>query len=296
MRRLYLTTLFVLLLTACGPGEEEKALPAPTGPLAHSERVLSFDGVPIAYTVAGEGQGALLFIHGWACDRYYWASQLYDFAETHTVATVDLAGHGDSGSDRADWTLESLARDVQAVVDHLDLHSVILVGHSMGGPVALEAARLMPDRVVGVIGVDTLQDVGADYGDEWDRIFASYEADFAGTCAEFVKGMFYEDADTGLVTEITEDMCEISPEVGMALLRAYAGHDLSGSLSSVEAPVRAINSPMWPTNVESNRQYDPDFEVLIIEGSGHFPMREKREEFDRLLEQVIEEITSGETL
>ena len=296
MRKLYVATLLVSMLVACGPGEEKTALPAPTGPLAHSEHVRSFDGVPIAYTVAGGGQGALLFIHGWACDRYYWASQLYDFAETHTVVTVDLAGHGDSGSDRVDWTLTSLARDVQAVVDHLDLHSVILVGHSMGGPVALEAARLMPGRVVGVVGVDTLHDVAIDYEDEWERIFAKYESDFSGTCVEFVKEMFYEDADAGLVAEITEDMCQVSPEVGMALLRAYADHDLPGSLASVDAPVHSINGPMWPTNVEGNRQYDPDFEVLIIEGSGHFPMREKREEFDRLLEQVIEEITSGETL
>ena len=296
MRRLTVVALFVLMLVACGRGEEKTALPAPTGPIAHSERVPSFDGVPIAYTVAGDGPGALLFIHGWACDRYYWASQLYDFADTHTTVTVDLAGHGDSGADREEWTILSLARDVQAVVDHLDLRSVILVGHSMGGPVALEAARLMPDRVVGVIGVDTLHDVGADSGDAWERIFARYEAGFSGTCTEFVKGMFLEETDAGLVTEITDDMCDISPEVGLALLRAYSVYDLSGSLADVEVPVRSINSPMWPTNVEGNRRYDPDFDVMIIEGSGHFPMREKRAEFDLLLEQVIEEFTSGNTI
>ena len=295
MRRLSVAALLMLVLAACGPAEDERDLPAPTGPLAHSERVRSFDGVPIAYTVAGEAEGALLFIHGWAGDRYYWASQLYDFADTHKVVTVDLAGHGDSGSDRAEWTIESLARDVQAVVDHLDLTSVVLVGHSMGGPVALEAARLMPDRVVGVVGVDTFHDVGYDYGDDWEEFLVAYETDFADTCTEFVEQMFLEGADAGLVTEITADMCDISPEIGIALLRAFPGYDLPGSLAAVEVPVRSINSPLWPTDVEGNRKYDPDFDVLIIEGSGHFPMREKREEFDRLLEQVIEEITSGVT-
>jgi pimeloyl-ACP methyl ester carboxylesterase len=286
----------MLILTACGPAGDQEELPAPTGPLAHSERVSSFDGVPIAYTVVGEGDGALLFIHGWACHRYYWASQLYDFADTHKVVAVDLAGHGDSGSDRAEWTLPSLARDVQAVVDHLDLTSVILVGHSMGGPVALEAARLMPERVVGVVGVDTLHDVAYEFGDDWEQILVAYEADFAGTCTEFVGGMFLEGADTGLVTEITDDMCDISPQIGVALLRAFPAFDFSAALAGVEVPVWSINGPKWPTNVESNRNYDPDFDVLIIEGSGHFPMREKREEFDRLLEQVIEEITSGVTI
>ena len=81
--------------------------------------------------------------------------------------------------------------------------------------------------------------------------------------------MFMEDADAGLVTDITDDMCAISPEVGLALLRAYSVHDLYGSLADVEAPVRSINGPMWPTNVEGNRRYDPDFDVMIIEGSEH---------------------------
>jgi pimeloyl-ACP methyl ester carboxylesterase len=296
MRRIYLAASVLLLLVACGPTEEEKNPPAPTGASAHSERVPSFDGTPIAYTVAGDGEGAVLFIHGWACDRYYWSSQIYDFAETHKVVAVDLAGHGESGNDRAEWSIQSLARDVQAVVDHLDLSSVILVGHSMGGPVALEAARLMPDRVVGVVGVDTFHDVGQDFGEEWERILGAYQSDFSGTCTPFVGQMFTDDADPGFVAEITTDMCDISPELGVALLRALSEYDVAASLAAVEVPVRSINSSMWPTNLEGNRIYDPDFDVLIIEGSGHFPMLERRLEFDRLLEQLIEEVTAGDTI
>jgi pimeloyl-ACP methyl ester carboxylesterase len=295
MRRASTALLFLLLIAGCGPADDDEAMPAPTGPAAYSERVRSADGVPIAYTVAGDGDGALLFIHGWACDRYYWASQLYDFADTHKVVVVDLAGHGDSGSDRTDWSIESMAQDVRAVIDHLALESVILVGHSMGGPVAVETARTMPERVVGVIGVDTFHDVGYEAGEEWDQFLLAYENDFSGTCDEFVRGMFLDDADHGLVDEISADMCVISPEIGIALLRAYATYDLSTAIATLGVPVRAINSPKWPTDIEGNRRFDPDFDVLIIEGSGHFPMREDREAFDLLLDRVIEEITSGAT-
>jgi len=80
------------------------------------------------------------------------------FAADYKVVTLDQAGHGESGKDRKAWTVESLAGDVESVVKDLGLKRVILVGHSMGGPVALLAAKRMPGTVVAVIGIDTLQD------------------------------------------------------------------------------------------------------------------------------------------
>src|SRR5204862_3181347 len=91
-------------------------------------------------------------------DRDYWKAQAEAFAKDYRIVALDQAGHGESGKDRKAWTLDSLAGDVQAVVKALDLKRVILVGHSMGGPVALAAAKKMPKVVVAVIGVDTLQD------------------------------------------------------------------------------------------------------------------------------------------
>jgi pimeloyl-ACP methyl ester carboxylesterase len=115
------------------------------------------DAVRIACEVSGRGDTALIFLHGWCGDREYWKHQVDSFAADYQVVAIDQAGHGESGKDREHWSVSSLAGDVTTVVDALNLKRVILVGHSMGGPVSLMAAQRMPGKVVGVIGVDTLQ-------------------------------------------------------------------------------------------------------------------------------------------
>jgi pimeloyl-ACP methyl ester carboxylesterase len=94
--------------------------------------VPSVDGVTIAYEVAGQGTPALVFVHGWSCDRSYWAGQLEAFSRDFTVVAPDLGGHGESGLDRKAWTIKSFGGDVATVVERLDLKQVILIGHSMG--------------------------------------------------------------------------------------------------------------------------------------------------------------------
>jgi pimeloyl-ACP methyl ester carboxylesterase len=140
------------------------------------------DGVAVAYDVRGQGDMALVFIHGWACDRSFWREQLDVFAEDYRVVALDLGGHGESGADREAWSMTTLGGDVQAVVENLNLERVVLVGHSMGGVVALEAARLMPQRVVGIVGVDTLHDAEVEYSPELAReAVALFRADFRET-------------------------------------------------------------------------------------------------------------------
>src|SRR5688572_6013186 len=76
-----------------------------------SKTVESFDGVPISYEVHGNGSPALVFVHGWSCDPTYWAAQVEPFAANYKVVTIDLAGHGESGTQRSDWTMESFGED-----------------------------------------------------------------------------------------------------------------------------------------------------------------------------------------
>ena len=96
------------------------------------DHVLSSDNVPIYYEVQGDGEPALVFIHGWCCDRSYWREQMGEFAQQYKVVTVDLAGHGESGLDRKAWTMSAFGEDVVAVVESLGLDKVVLIGHSMG--------------------------------------------------------------------------------------------------------------------------------------------------------------------
>ena len=152
----------LVVLPACTRRTPEPSKPAPQVTLAEGmERsVPSADGVAIRYRVLGKGDPALIFIHGWSGDSTYWDAQLDAFSKHYTVVTLDLAGHGDSGTARAEWTMDAFGDDVVAVAQQIPNRQLVLVGHSMGGPVALEAARRLKDRVIGIVGVDTFGNIG----------------------------------------------------------------------------------------------------------------------------------------
>ena len=278
---------FLIAFTVACSGavdNSDKSATLATGPRA----VAAPDEVSIAYTVSGGGSPALVFIHGWMGDQTFWSAQVGAFESENTVVTIDLPGHGQSGMERDGWTLTAFGADVQTVVEYLDLTEVVLIGHSMGGPVALEAARLMPERAIGVIAVDSLQDADAKYDPEQMKgRLAAFESDFVGTCVQFSTSMFLEGSDPALVERVTSDMCDGSPEIAIALLREFFGYEMGPALAAVGVPVRFLNADMWPTNIEINRTYQPNFDGLVMEGAGHFLMLEEPDSFNKLLKQII---------
>ena len=298
MRVLALVVLMVLV-TGCrstagrspadaGPGAVRSSAAPPGGPMVGT--VPSADGVVIHYHVEGAGSPAVVLIHGWACDASIWDGQVRELSPRYTVVTIDLAGHGRSGRDRATWSVAAFADDVRAVIEKLQLKRVVLVGHSMSGYVILEVARLLPDRVAALVPVDTMQDVEWKPGEGFDAWMESMRADFVSSTRTFVKEMFPETADPVLVERMASRMSSMPPEIGVAVLRAIFAYDKATALSRVKQPIRAINSDKFPTRVDVNRRYAPQFEAVFVPGTGHFPMLENPDEFNRLLEQAIEDL------
>jgi pimeloyl-ACP methyl ester carboxylesterase len=157
----------------------------------------------------------------------------------------------------------------------------------MGGRVGLEAARQLPNRVIGVIGVDTLQDADEELDPEMvGALLAGFETDFAATCDGFVRSMFGDQASEVLIDEVAADMCSGPAGIGAALIRDYVAYDLAAALQLADVPIRAVNADKWPTNVTANRKY-ADFDAVILEGYGHFLMQEAPDELnDALIEAV----------
>lgn len=268
---------------------------------AESATVAAADGVPIVYEVRGEaeaGEPALVFVHCWACDRTYWRGQLDAFAADYRVVALDLAGHGESGAGRERWTIAGLGGDVQAVVEALGLERVILIGHSMGGPVSLEAARRMPGRVIGVVAVDTLHDADLDFPEaQMDQMIAAFEADFAATVEVFVRAMYREGAEPATVDWTVRKAQAADPEAALALMRDFRNLDLPAMFSAAAVPIRAINAaPEVPgqmaTAVETNRKY-ADFDAVLVPGVGHFLQLERPAELNAQLREVVEALAAA---
>jgi pimeloyl-ACP methyl ester carboxylesterase len=293
LRNTLLLLFAAVLLTSCTPtgsvDHESVASPEVAAqPDIGPGTVTSADGVEIAYTVHHIGDPNLVLIHGWMCDQSYWAEQVPVLAEAaFGVVTVDLAGHGDSGSDRQAWTTASLGVDVKAVLEQLQLERVILVGHSMGGRVALEVARLLPGRVIGIIGVDTLQNADAKLDpDQAEAMLAGFANDFVAACDGFVRSMFGATADTVMIDKIAADMCAGPGLVGTALLRDYVAYDTAAAMQAVGVPVHCVNTDKWPTDAAANQKYC-DFNVTIIPGVGHFLMQEAPDQLSTALIETV---------
>jgi pimeloyl-ACP methyl ester carboxylesterase len=251
-------------------------------------RVRSADGVEIAYRDQGVGPVAIVFIHGGLADRSFWAPQFSGLAGGYRLVALDLAGHGASGRNRKGWTIAAWAADVRAVADALRLDRVVLVGNSLGGPVALEAAALLKGRALGVIGVDTLHDATQVIppADAHARAEA-FRKDFAGACHGMVEALFHPGTQAELRAWAEKRMCAGPPEVAVGMMEGFGGYDMAKAFRNAGVPIRAINGDLWPTRVEINRTVTPDFQAVIMKGAGHYPMLERPAEFNRLLLETV---------
>jgi pimeloyl-ACP methyl ester carboxylesterase len=295
-------------LLAGGCGRHEKTPPpAPTPPPAAVDQgnpidgtpriVVAADGVHVQYRVYGGGEPAIVFIHGWSCDSNYWRAQIPELKKKYTVVTVDLAGHGGTDGNRNEWTMARFGQDVAAAVGAVPNEKLILVGHSMGGPVAIEAARLLKSRVVGIIGVDTFKSIGAPRPSkaQVDAIMKKFEADFIGQTRSIVTTHFFAaGANEDLKRKIAYDMSLASPRTAIPSMRAVMEYDFTAPLKEISVPIVAINSNLGePVNEARIRKVLPKFRQVTFEGAGHFLMMEDPARFNPALESEIEGMLLG---
>jgi pimeloyl-ACP methyl ester carboxylesterase len=254
--------------------------------------VPSRDGTPISYEVSGAGEPTLVFVHGWSCDARYWREQVPVFSGKHRVVVLDLAGHGHSGLGRAKYGMAAFGEDVRAAVEASGGSRFILIGHSMGGSVIAEAARLMPGRVVGLIGVDTLENV--EYPMTREKLggmIAPLEKDFRAGCRGFVEQMIYPRTDPRLRDWILSDMSAAPPAVALSAMREMMDQYVTGEAARIfeglPVPVVVVNGDLWPVGYEANRRHMASFDAIVLKEADHFLMLDRPEEFNRALEKAI---------
>ena len=255
---------------------------------------VSSDGVSIAYEDHGSGSPAVVLVHGWSCDRTYWQDQIAALSSSNRVVAVDLGGHGESGVNRDDWTIESFGRDVAAVANALGLDEMVLVGHSMGGDVVVEAARNLPGRVNGLVWIDTYKQLGSPRtAEEVAEIVAPFRADFVTTTTNLVSGMFSPTADSALVARVAADMASAPPEIAAEALESSFtyGRQVTTPVQELNVPIVAINPADPPSDVESLERYGVD--LVLVPDVGHFIMLEDPERFTAVLRDVMSKFPQG---
>lgn len=298
-----LAILAALAISACSKNTTPSATttpapaPAPVQTQAAEgspELATEADGVHIEYRVVGKGDPAIVLIHGWATDANYWNAQIAPLQARYTVVTIDLAGHGGSTKSRTDWSMEKYGEDVTSVLQRIPNQKLILVGHSMGGTVALEAAHTLGNRLLGIIVVDALKSVGLPPlpPAEIQKRIAPFRTDFIGAVRKYVtEELFEKGADPLFVQKVAYDMSLEPPEVAVPSLEALLGMDFKTLLPDIKVPVFAINSDLGPTDEARIRKSLPTFKADVIPHTSHFLMMEFPEKFNPILLRDIEKLT-----
>lgn len=246
-------------------------------------------------------QATVVFIHGWCGNRSQWRSHMEKLAADSVVLSVDLLGHGlkspgDAGFQaREEWTIPRYGQDVAGVIEAEDLRDVILVGHAMGGQVALEVALRIPDRIAGIIGVESLHELNVDPkepldSDGTEEYLAAFENNFSKAFAEFISSLAHPDTPPAVLASIMEDAEQCSPSVATKLMKHFQTRDLKRIARDIECPVRCINSELIKTDVEGNRTLLTGFDAKAMSDVGFWPHVERPESFQTELLIQIKEI------
>jgi len=250
------------------------------------------DGTPIRYNAAGKGDPALVFVHCGGCNRGFWDGPMAYFAAKHRVVALDLAGYGQSGRGRNDWTMAAFGQDVVSVVEALGLKRVVLIGHSLGGPAVLEAARRMPGRVAGLVLVDSWVDFEARFpAEEIEKFVSALQADYRGTTTAITSQyLFSASTPEPVKARVLETALSVPQEISVAVVRSSMAYSPLPALREIKAPIVAISSDLFPTNLEGNRKYVPGYRAAIMKGVGHYLMLEQPEAFNEHLAWALREL------
>jgi pimeloyl-ACP methyl ester carboxylesterase len=273
--RLFQSVLCGLMLAATAGAQGARQSPA-------ESRYTSLDGARIHYESYGKGREALVLIHGWTCSIEYWRDLIPELSKRSRVIAIDLPGHGLSDKPQVAYTMDLFARAVDAVMGDAGVKRGVLVGHSMGTPVARQFYRKYPQKTLAIVIVD-----GAlrPFGDK--KVMEGFIAPLRGANykeagAGMLAGMGGPSLSPELKERIQASFLKTPQYVLVSAMEGMADESIWGQ-DKINVPVLAImtKSPFWPADTEQfYRSIAPRLDFQRWDGVGHFLMMEKPKEFD----------------
>lgn len=247
------------------------------------------DGVTLAFDAAGSGDPAMVFVHGWLCDRSHFAPQLEHFAARHAVVGVDLPGHGDSGQSTPEsprYLVDSFAEDVLAVASAAGCKRPVVVGHSLGAAVALACVRV-PDAVRAVVMIDCTPILDPAAKSFLISALPAIESDAdAAYRRQFFAGMFLP-TDTVRRDAIIDAAGAVPAPIATAAIRGLIAFDGAAAFAAATVPVLWIRSGLPGDSPESVQDACPTVTIGQTVGAGHFIQLEVPEQVNHMIERFL---------
>lgn len=247
----------------------------------------------------GDGAPPFVFVHGFACAHEDWKAQTDYLSQSHRVVACDLRGHGRTPGTPGECSIERYGTDVAELLRTLDAPA-ILVGHSMGCRVVLEANRLAPGKVAAIALVDGSRMATGDPRQAHEAMRAAIEFTGFQTFAEALFAQMFLEPSAPHAVSVIERAKRLPGEIGMALFPSMARWDagrIVSALAAVRSPLLAIQTTsMSPERKRSPmragqtspwldllREHVPGVRIEVLPGLGHFPQIEAPERVNALL-------------
>src|SRR2546427_4049959 len=295
---LFIAVAFVFAFTPATSGEHTRAGSSPgpaistkneKSPMAES-RWTSLDGARIHYVNYGKGSEALVLIHGWTCNIDNWRDQFPEFTKRNRVIAIDLPGHGQSDKPQVAYSMDLFARAVDAVMRDVKVKRAVLVGHSMGTPVARQFYRKHPEKTIAIVIVD-----GALYpfGDKtmMDRLIAGFRGpNYQQAVGQMLAAISGPNLSADATGRIKASALNTPQHVIVGAMEGMADPSIWGE-DKINVPVLAImaKNPFFGPDLEQRfRAIAPNLEFHLWEGVGHFIMMEKPKEFNEAVLQFLD--------
>ena len=229
------------------------------------------------------GSPPVLFLHGFGGNLSHWAAQLEHLRPERRALAMDLRAHGQSEPPRdADYAVESQAADVTAVLDALEIDRAVLVGHSLGGAIALAAAGHDPDRVAGLVLVAAPGKVPHEVA---GQIVGAMEAEYASTAAGYW-AQLTAGARPIVAEQIGRERDSLDAETGLAIIKATFAFDPLPALRRYRGPRLAVVTPRG-TAPHDLQNLVPDLPRVVVEGTSHFLQMDDPATFDRIVDEFL---------
>ena len=259
----------------------------------------------IHHVSKGSDGTPVVLVHGFACAHDDWAAQIAHLSPHRRTVAVDLRGHGASPGTPDQCSMERFGADVAEVMRALDLPPALVVGHSMGCRVVVEAALQAPEHTAGLVLLDGSHFVAASEETLRQRLAqGAYRAIVEGMFGQ----MFLPSSDTALIKRIVARALALPEPIGRKVLSDMARYDvrrLAGSLALLDVPVLAIQTTY--TNERRERvsmtdgQRTPYLDLIsahaqraqiqVIPGAGHFPQIERADETNAAMAGLLARLT-----
>src|SRR5256885_5258403 len=245
-------------------------------------RFAKVDGTGVHYVNYGKGDEALVLIHGWTQSADAWRENVGDLAKRNHVIVVELPGHGQSEKPQVTYSMDYFARAVEAVMRDAKVNRAVLVGHSMGTPVARQFYRKYPEKTLAIVIVDGLLRL---FGDKalMDRLLAGFRSpNYRDAVGQMLTAISGPNLSAYATARIKASSLNTPQHVIVSAMEGMADPSIWGE-DKINAPVLAImaKNPFYPPNVEESfRSIAPNMEFQMWDGVGHFIMMEKPKEFN----------------